>query len=163
MLVERCHATLDRSGDRLGGRPWSLHGFENLGNAAVPDVVFTTQSRELLPISNVHLGSSRHQIVYRAANIHCWTAVSRANSSATSGLHSAGWTHDTTVASGPAHEPPHVSATRGPVRQISGTSASPGLVEQPAQHAERHGPGWPTTLACHGSAGDGGGEGRGLA
>jgi hypothetical protein len=61
MLVERLHTALDRSSDRLGGSPWSLHGLENLGNAAVPDVVFTTQARELLPISNVHLVSSRQR------------------------------------------------------------------------------------------------------
>jgi hypothetical protein len=59
MLVERLHTALDRSSDRLGGSPWSLHGLENLGNATVPDVVFTTQARKLLPISDVHLHSSR--------------------------------------------------------------------------------------------------------
>jgi hypothetical protein len=59
MLVERLHTALDRSSDRLGGSPWSLHGLENLGNATVPDVVFTTQTRKLLPISDVHLHSSR--------------------------------------------------------------------------------------------------------
>jgi hypothetical protein len=43
--VERLYAALDRSGDGLGGCAWSLHGLENLGDTAVPDVVFTTQSR----------------------------------------------------------------------------------------------------------------------